>query len=156
MKFCFGHGTLQSQEESVIKVARIVESVLIENECVGECADFQEPVPVRGVACQSRDFQAKHDPGFFETHFRDQLLKSFAIRRRRGGLTKVTVDDDDALNRPAQGYGALAKIILSYRAFRILKYLTQCGLPDVQISVSLQMAGVYLFVSGYRHNAASC
>ena len=27
MKFCFGHGALQSQEESVIKVARIVAQV---------------------------------------------------------------------------------------------------------------------------------
>ena len=63
--------------------------------------DIEEPMPVRGVARQSRDFQAEHDPGFFETHFRDQLLKSFAIRRLRGGLTEVAVDDDDALNRPA-------------------------------------------------------
>lgn len=73
---------------------------------------------------QSRDFQAEHDPGFFQTHFRYQLLKSFAIRRGRGGLTQVAVDDDDALNRPAQGYGTLAKIILSYRAFCVLNNLT--------------------------------
>src|SRR5215472_12841411 len=156
MKFCFGHGTLQSQEESVIKVARIVESVLIQNEGVGEGADFQEPMPVRGVACQSRYFQAEHDPGFFETHFHDQLLKSFAIRRRRGGLTKVTVDYDDAINRPAQRYCTLAKIILSFRAFCVLNYLTQRGLPYIQISVSLQMASGHLFVSRYGHSVASC
>jgi hypothetical protein len=71
-------------------------------------------------------------------------------------VTEVAVDDDDALNRPTQGYRALAKIILPYRAFRVLKYLTQRGLPYIQISVSLQMAGVYLFVSGGGHNVASC
>src|SRR5215471_2675256 len=156
MKFCLRHSALQAKQNSVVKVAWIVESVLIEDEGVGECADFQEPVPVRGVACQSRDFQAEHNPGFFQTHFRDQLLKSFAIRRRRGGLTEVSVDDDDALNRPAQGYCTLAKIILSYRAFCVLNYLTQRGLPYIQISVSLQMAGVHSFVSGCGHSVASC
>ena len=55
------HGALQSQEASVIKVVRIVESILIEDERVGECADFQKPVPIRGVARQSRDLQAEHD-----------------------------------------------------------------------------------------------
>jgi hypothetical protein len=137
-------------------VARIVESVLIEDECVGECADFQKPVPVRGVARQSRDFQAEHDPSFFQTHFRHQLLKSFAIRSCRGGVTEVAVDDNDALHRPTQRYCALAKVILSYRAFCVLNDLTQRGLPYIQIRVSLQMAGVHLFVSGYGHNVASC
>jgi hypothetical protein len=61
MKFCLRHSALQAKQNSVVKVAWIVESVLIEDEGVGECADFQEPVPVRGVACQSRDFQAEHD-----------------------------------------------------------------------------------------------
>ena len=128
------------KQKSVIKVARIVESILIEDERVGECADFQKPVPVCGVARQSRDFQAEHDAGFFQTHFRHQLLKSFAIRRCRGGVTEIAVDDDDALHRPTQGYRALAKIILSYRALRVLKHLAQRGLPYIQVSVSLQMA----------------
>jgi hypothetical protein len=102
-------------------------------------------MPICGVARQARDFQAEHDPGFFQTHFRHQPLKSFAIGRRRGGLTEIAIDDDDALHRPAQGYCALAKIILSLRAFRIRKHLAQRGLPYIQISVSLQMAPAFTF-----------
>src|SRR5713226_9775589 len=105
MKFRFRHGSLQSEQKSVVKVARIVESVLIEDESVGECTDFQEPVPVRRVACQSRDFQAEHDAGFLQTHFRYQLLKSFAIRRRCCRLTEVAVDHQATLSfRPLRGY----------------------------------------------------
>ena len=44
--------------QSVIKVARIVESILIEDERVGECADFQKPVPIRGVARPARSILA--------------------------------------------------------------------------------------------------
>src|SRR5579864_1039304 len=155
MKFRFRHGALQSEQKSVIKVARIVESILIEDECLGESADFQETMPVSGVACQSRDLQTHYDPGFFQTHFRYQLLKSFAIRCRRRGLTQVAVDHNDLLDRPAQGYGALPKIILPYRALGVLKHLAQSGLPYIQISVSLQMAGIYFFMRGCGHDVAS-
>jgi hypothetical protein len=92
---------------------------------------FPEAAAVRRVACQSQDFPAEHDTSFFQTHFRHQLLKAFAIRGYRSGLIKITVDDDDAFNRPAQGYCALAKIILSYRALCVLNYLSQRGLPYI-------------------------
>jgi len=93
-------------------MARIVDSILIQDQRVGEGADLQEPVPVRGVARQPRDLQTEYDAGFAQTHFRHQFLKSFAIRRSCGRLTEIAVDDHDALHRPAQSYGMLAKIIL--------------------------------------------
>src|SRR5215468_10439747 len=107
--------------------------------------------PVSGIACQSRDFQAEHDAGFFQTDFRHQLLKSFAIRRLRCRLTEVAVDNHDPLDRPAESYRALAKIVLSFRALGVLKHLAWSGLPYIQISVSLQMAGAYLFMGGSVH-----
>lgn len=109
--------SIQSKQKSVVKVPGIVESILVENECVGECADLQESVPVSGIACQSRNLQAEHDAGFFQTDFRHQLLKSFAIGRGCGRLTKIAVDNDDALHRPAQSYGALAKVIFYVQRF---------------------------------------
>src|SRR5215469_5039219 len=125
----------KSQQDSVVKLARIVESILIQDQGVGECADFQEPVPVRGIARQSRNLQAEHNPGFFQTYFRYQLLKSCAIRGGRSRVTEVAVNNDDAFDRPTQRYGPLAKIILSERAFRVLAYLSERGLPDIQIGV---------------------
>src|SRR5882724_6674842 len=151
MKFGFRHGPLQSKQQSVVKVAGVVDSVLIQNERVGEGADFQEPVPVGGIACQARNFQAEHDAGLPQTYLRHQLLKSFAVRGFRGGVAEIGVDDRDPFDWPAQGYGTLAKIILSYRALGVLKHLAQSGLPDIQISVSLQMAGGYLFMSRSCH-----
>jgi hypothetical protein len=91
----------------------IVESVLVENECVAQCADFQESVPVGGIPCQSRNLQAEYDARFLQTDVRHQPLKSFAIGRSCGRLAEITVDDDDSLRRPAQSYRALAKVILS-------------------------------------------
>ena len=102
MKFRLRHSALQSKEQSIVKVPWIVESVLVENECVGQRADFQESVPVRGIACQSRDLQAEHDAGFFQTDVRHQPLKSFAVGRSSGRLAEIAVDNDDSFRRPAQ------------------------------------------------------
>jgi len=41
------YGPFQSEQEWVVKVARIIEPTLIEDEGVGEGTDFQKPVPVR-------------------------------------------------------------------------------------------------------------
>ncbi len=46
MQFRFTHGALESQQEPVIKVSGIVETVLIENQSVAEPADLQQPVPI--------------------------------------------------------------------------------------------------------------
>src|SRR5271165_6511622 len=156
MKFRFRHGSLQPEQKSVVKMAGIVESILIQNERIGERADFQKTVPIRGVARQSRNFQAKYDPGSFQTHLGHQLLKSLAVRRRSCGLTEIAVDDNDALNRPAQSDGTLTKIILPDRALSVLKHLAQRGLPNIQVGVSLQMFSIYLFMRGTGHRVVSC
>ena len=109
MKFCLRHSALQTKQDSVVKLARIVESILIQDQGVGECADFQEPVPVRGVARQSRNLQAEHNPGFFQTYFRYQLLKSCAIRGGRSRVTEVAVNNDDALDWPTQRYSTIGE-----------------------------------------------
>src|SRR6516225_4999520 len=118
-------------------MARIVEPVFIEDECVGERADLEQPVPIRRIACQSRNLQSEHNAGSPQTHLRHQLLKSFAVHSCCGGLTEIIVDHDNLLHRPTQSYGTLAKIILSYRTLCVLEHLTQSGLPYVQICVAL-------------------
>jgi hypothetical protein len=157
MKFRFRHGPFQSEQKSIVKVARIIEPILIEDESIGKGTDFQKPVPIRRVAGQSRNFQAEHNASPFQTHFRHQLLKAFAIGRRGCGLAEVAVDNHDPLQGPAQGYSTLTKVILSQRALGVLQHLAQSGLPYIKIGVSLQMAGVYLFRCSCIHSVAfSC
>jgi len=78
-----------------------------------------------------RNLQAEHNSGFFQTYFRYQLLKSCAIRGGRSRVTEVAVNNDDALDWPTQRYSTLAKIVLSERAFRVLAYLSERGLPYI-------------------------
>lgn len=58
-------------------------------------------MPVRGIPRQSGDFQAEHDAGFAQAHFRNQFLKALAIDSRCAGLSEIAVDDDNSLHGPA-------------------------------------------------------
>jgi hypothetical protein len=147
--------SIQSEKKTIIVVTGIVYSILIQDQGIGERADLQQPVPVCGIARQPRDLQAEDDAGLAQTDFRHQLLKSLAIGRCRGRQTEVGVDDNDSVHRPPQSDGMLAEIILADRAFCILEYLAECGLPDVQVSVAFQMVGAYLFMCGAGHMVAS-
>ena len=50
----------------------------------------------------------------------------------------------------------LAQTVLPLGAFGVFQYLAQCGLTDVKIGISLEMAGIHFLVSGACHEAASC
>ena len=49
----FTHRALEAQEQAIVKVTRVVDAVLVEDERLGEGADFQEPMPVRRIARQA-------------------------------------------------------------------------------------------------------
>src|SRR5262249_50319768 len=47
VKLRFAHGTFESEQQTVVEVARVVQTILVENERVGQRADLEQPVPVR-------------------------------------------------------------------------------------------------------------
>ena len=61
MQLGLAHGPFEPQQEAVVELGRIIEAVLIENKRVRQGAELQQTVPIGGVACQPRDFQALDD-----------------------------------------------------------------------------------------------
>jgi hypothetical protein len=102
MQFRFAHCALQAQQQAIVEVRGVVQPILIEYERVGERAQFEQPMPIRGVARQTRHFQAEHDSDATQTNFGDQALEAFSISRSGTRLSKVAVDHDYAIERPAQ------------------------------------------------------
>jgi len=83
-------------------VGRIVDAVFIEDQCIGERTDLQQPVPVGGVPRQSRNFKAQNNSGAPEANLRHQPLKAFAVCRGSSRLTQIVINDDDAIFGPAE------------------------------------------------------
>ena len=53
MQLRLAHRTLETQQQAVVEVGRIIDAVLIKDEGVREGADLQQPVPVGRIARQS-------------------------------------------------------------------------------------------------------
>ena len=61
---------------SVVEMRGIVDAVFVEDECVGERTDLEQPVPVSRVACQSRHLESQHDAGASHADLGDEFLKT--------------------------------------------------------------------------------
>ncbi len=53
MQFGLAHGAFQPQQQTIIESARIVQTVLVKNQCIGECTQLEQAVPVGVVASQA-------------------------------------------------------------------------------------------------------
>ncbi len=55
VQFGLAHRPLETEQEPVVEVPRIIEPILVQDERVRERADLQQPMPVGTVAGQARD-----------------------------------------------------------------------------------------------------
>jgi hypothetical protein len=135
------HRALQPEDQSIIEMIWIIESVLVQDQRVGQGTELQEVMPVAAIAGQPRDLQPQDDPGVTQADLGHQPLEALAVRGRGPGLPLVAVDDDDLLGRPSQRHGPLAQRVLPLGALGILEDLAERGLPHVEVSVASQVAG---------------
>jgi hypothetical protein len=75
-----------AQKQTIVKIPRVVEAVFVADQRAGHGAQFEELVPVGGVAGQAGAFQAEHDPGAAEGHLGDHLLEPFPVGGGGSGL----------------------------------------------------------------------
>jgi len=146
----FGKGALETQEETVIIDAGVVNAAGIADEGVVEGSEVEKLVPVAAVACQARDIGDENDTDVAEGDGGDERLETVAMRGRNGRFAKVVVDDSDLFGVPAQGVSAVAELVLQVLAFEILSHLAHRGLTDVDVSLALQMLGEYLGMLTHR------
>src|SRR5438046_1224795 len=141
MKFRFGQSPFQTEQEPVIKVRWVIDSILVENERASQRTQLDQPVPVGGVPGQARDLQSHHQACIAEGDLTDQLLKPITAGRLRARLAEIAVEYVDTFEWPAQRHCTIAQGILALRAFRILQDLARCGLSNVEISIVLNRPG---------------
>jgi len=138
------HRALETQQEAIVKVTGVVDAILVEDERLGEGADFQEPVPVRRIARQARHLQPHHEPHAAEADLGDEALKALALDRRGARQPEVLVDHDDLIGGPAEGLGPPLEVILTSRTLAVIVDLLQRGLPHVEVGLPAQMVGRHL------------
>jgi hypothetical protein len=131
MKLRFTHRALEAEQETIIEMRRIIHSVLVKDQCVGEGADFQQAVPVGVVSRQTGDFESHHNPGMAHAYLSDQTSKTLPPSSRGARLTLIAIDHDDSVVRPAECRCTRPKRILTLGTFDILNHLSHRRLSDV-------------------------
>ena len=147
MEFRFAHGALEAEKQPVVEVTGTVDAVLVEDQGVGQGAQFQQPMPVGAVARQPGDFEAEHDAGAPHAHLGDETLEPFPVGRG-AGLAEIGVDDHDAVGWPAEGDRPLAERILAAGALGVFEHLAQGGLAHIEEGGAAQVGGGDLLVEG--------
>jgi len=108
VQLCLAHGALEPEQETVVEVRGVVDPVFVQDQRVEQGADLEQPVPIRVVAGEPRDFESEHDAGAPHADFGDELGEAFAVGCRGCRATEVLVDDHDLVLRPAERHGSLA------------------------------------------------
>src|SRR5271157_2144846 len=125
--------------KTIVELTRIVETILVEDQGVGQGTDLQQAMPVAVVPRQPGDFQAQHDAGIPQAHLGDQVLKALPVRCRGPRLALVVVDDQDTFDGPTQGDRPLPQRVLPLGALAVFHDLAERRLTNVQICIALKM-----------------
>jgi hypothetical protein len=113
-------------------VRGIINAVLVQDQCVGERADLEKTVPVRGAASQPADFESEHNADLAHADGGHQALEAGPIGVR-AGLAQVGVDDHHLLRLPAECHRPLAQRVLAFGRLGVLQHLAECGLANIQV-----------------------
>ena len=108
VQFRLAHGPLETQQQAIVEVARIIDSVFVQDEGLAQGTDLEQTVPFGGVAGQTGDLETEHDPRSSDPHIGHQALEARTIRGARRRLSEILIDHDDPLQRPAERHRALA------------------------------------------------
>ena len=80
-------------------------------------------MPIGGVARQTRNLKAEHDPDATQADFSHKALEALAVGRLGARLPEVAVDYDDPIERPAQSDRTLPQRILAVSTLGVLEDL---------------------------------
>src|SRR5277367_3922267 len=62
------HGALETEQKAIVQETRIVDSVVVDDQCTGHSTEINQMVPVTVVPSQARRFQCKHGANRSRAH----------------------------------------------------------------------------------------
>ena len=133
------HRPLQPQDEPVVEVARMVDTVGVGDQGVGQRTQVKQLIPVGVVAGQPGHLDPQDDPDLPQADIGDQLLEPQPPIRAGTGLAQVSVDGNDLGGVPAQVPGPFGQLVLACQALGVHHHLGLGRLTDVDISVAAQV-----------------
>ena len=135
----FAHGALQSQQQPIVDVARIVHRLVIDQQRTGHGAQIEQVMPVPIVACQPRRFQRQHGADFATADRGQKLPEAGPVDQPATTASQVFVDDDHA--GETELASAVGQGVLTLPTLVVGTKLLLGRLPDVDIRAQSEVGG---------------
>jgi hypothetical protein len=139
VQLCLSERTFHTKHKAVVEIGWVVTAISIENQCVGDRAQLQQPMPILVRACQARGFQREDCTDMTHCHIADKSLEVVAMGRLLARVAEIPVEDPDLLWRPAERLRLVRQIVLTFRAFLIETDLAHRRLTNVDAGFPRQM-----------------
>ena len=130
------HGSLHAEQQPVIGMARIVDAVLVEDECADKTTELQQRVPVAAIASKSRRLDRDHGTNASFAYGCQQLLEA-GPRDAAAGAAKVVINDSDIA--PAELSRPIGKSILAALALQVVGDLIGGRLTNVDDGLTAEV-----------------
>ena len=79
------HGALETKQQSIVEQGRMIDTIGIADERVGEAAEIKQAIPVGIIASETGDFEAEHDADVSERDFGSEAGEATALDEARTG-----------------------------------------------------------------------
>jgi len=138
-KLKFADRSFQAEEESVIGVVGVIDTILVGQERAEQGADLQEVVPIPGRPGETAHLQAQDQPDMVHRDLGEQALEAMSPIGFLGAAALVVVDDEDPIPGPPEGQGVVDRRVLSLSRLLVIEHLLRAGLTDVDDRQEVQM-----------------
>ena len=137
-----------AEEQPIVRQARIINAVEVDDTCLDEAAELQQVVPVTPVARQSRRIEAEHCADLASAERRHQPLEARPRNHAAGREAQVIVDHLDGSKAAVPGQ--LHQLVLAAPAFRVGLDLRLGRLTDVDDRLAVRHGGRQRIRDGHR------
>jgi hypothetical protein len=144
------HRPLHPQDEAIVRISRIINRLLVDQQRAGDRGDLEQAVPVSGRSRETRSIEAEHGADTAQSHFGDQTLKPLAVLREPTGDTKIVRDQLDGLVDPTQPVRQIHQIELSLGAGVVMNELGCRRLSGIDERATSEMLRHDLLMSIHR------
>src|SRR3954453_5521391 len=127
----FGDRALEPEQQASIRGARIIDTVSVGDQTILVAAEIEQRIPVRAIACQTRDLGGEHDTDLSKRNARDQVLEPLPVVGGGTAQSEIGVDDLDVLVTPPKAESAPAQIVLQPQALLVRQHLVRAGLANI-------------------------
>src|SRR5260370_3626899 len=132
-EFKLAHRALHAKQQPIVGMARIVDSVLVDDERADQSTKFDQRMPVAAIAGKTRRLDREHSADTAVADRCEQPLEA-GPRDAAAGPAEVVVDDFDVA--PAKLPGPIDETVSAPSALMIMRELVCWRLPDVVAGVA--------------------